>query len=122
MSWGLELFFKISQIFFLVYLLIYASYLFLSVAIGAWRLYHLDKMHDIHNETADAVERIVPWLIENGYKILTVSQLYDYYEEDLSLHMGHAYAGDPESAPADSDASDSSEDPEKKDAEEDTED
>lgn len=50
MSWGLELFFKISQIFFLVYLLIYASYLFLSVAIGAWRLYHLDKMHDIHNE------------------------------------------------------------------------
>lgn len=79
-------------------------------------------MHDIHNETADAVERIVPWLIENGYKILTVSQLYDYYEEDLSLHMGHAYAGDPESAPADSDASDSSEDPEEKDAEEDTED
>ncbi len=41
---------KAAQIFFLFYLLIYASYLFLSVALGAWRLYHLDKMRNIRNE------------------------------------------------------------------------
>lgn len=29
------------EVFFLLYLLLYASYLFLSVAMGAWRLYHL---------------------------------------------------------------------------------
>lgn len=41
---------KFSAWFFLIYLLIYASYLFLSVAVGAGRLYHLDKMRSIHNE------------------------------------------------------------------------
>ncbi|MDD6212804.1 MAG: polysaccharide deacetylase family protein [Clostridiales bacterium] len=49
-------------------------------------------MHDIHSETADAVEEIVPWLIKNGYELLTVSELYDYYEADLSLHKGHGSA------------------------------
>ncbi len=41
---------KWTSIFFLLYLLVYASYLFLSVAVGAWRLYHLDKMRRIKNE------------------------------------------------------------------------
>lgn len=38
------------EVFFLLYLLLYASYLFLSVAFGAWRLYHLDRMRTIKNE------------------------------------------------------------------------
>ena len=32
-------------------------------------------MHDIHAPTAEAVEKIVPWLIKNDYDILTVSEL-----------------------------------------------
>lgn len=32
-------------------------------------------MHDIYPSTADAVEKIVPALIENGYQIVTVSEL-----------------------------------------------
>lgn len=38
------------SLFFLLYLIIYASYLFLSVTVGAWRLYSLDKMRRIKNE------------------------------------------------------------------------
>lgn len=38
------------EAFFLLYLLLYASYLFLSVAVGAWRLYHLDRMRTVKNE------------------------------------------------------------------------
>lgn len=44
------LFLKGVGVFFLLYLLFYASYLFLSVALGAWRLYHMDKMRRIKNE------------------------------------------------------------------------
>ena len=32
-------------------------------------------MHDIHSPTADAVERIVPALIERGYQLVTVSEM-----------------------------------------------
>jgi cellulose synthase/poly-beta-1,6-N-acetylglucosamine synthase-like glycosyltransferase len=46
----IEVILKAAAVFFLIYLLLYASYLFLSVAVGAWRLYHLDKMRSIKNE------------------------------------------------------------------------
>lgn len=45
-----NLFLKGVGVFFLLYLLLYASYLFLSVALGAWRLYHHDQMLRIKNE------------------------------------------------------------------------
>ena len=32
-------------------------------------------MHDIHPETAEAVKKIVPWLSEQGYDMLTVTEL-----------------------------------------------
>lgn len=35
-------------------------------------------MHSIHEPTAEATERIVPWLIENGYQTVTVSELIKY--------------------------------------------
>ncbi len=38
------------SVFFLIYLLIYASYLFASVTVGAFRLYKLEKMAQIKNE------------------------------------------------------------------------
>ncbi len=41
---------RVVETFFLLYLLLYASYLFLSVAMGAWRLYRLDRMRTIKNE------------------------------------------------------------------------
>ena len=50
MSEAVILFLKGVGIFFLLYLLFYASYLFLSVALGAWRLYHLERMRRIKNE------------------------------------------------------------------------
>ena len=40
----------IMEVFFLLYLLFYASYLLLSVAIRAWRLYQVDRMRTIKNE------------------------------------------------------------------------
>lgn len=50
MSTSISRFLDVIGMFFLVYLLLYASYLFLSVTVGAWRLYHLDRMRRIKNE------------------------------------------------------------------------
>jgi len=35
-------------------------------------------MHSIHKETAEATEKIVPWLLKNGYQIVTVTELIKY--------------------------------------------
>ena len=32
-------------------------------------------MHDLYKSTAEAVEKILPWLIEQGYQVVTVSEL-----------------------------------------------
>ena len=50
-------------------------------------------MHDIHAETIAAAKRVIPQLIEQGYKLVTVSELYDYYNEPLKLHVNHTYSG-----------------------------
>ena len=50
MTKAVSLFLDGVGIFFLTYLVIYASYLFLSVAMGAWNLYKRDKMLLIKNE------------------------------------------------------------------------
>ena len=34
-------------------------------------------MHSIYKETAEAVEELVPWLIEEGYQLVTVSELIE---------------------------------------------
>lgn len=46
-------------------------------------------MHDIHEETAEAIKEVVPWLQQQGYDILTVSELAARNEKKLS--NGHAY-------------------------------
>ena len=50
-------------------------------------------MHDIHAETIAAAKRVIPQLVEKGYKLVTVSELYEYYNEPLKLHVNHTYSG-----------------------------
>lgn len=48
-------------------------------------------MHDIHPTTAEALKAVLPWLIENDYDILTVSELAA--RKGAPLHNGKAYGG-----------------------------
>lgn len=47
---GMEGILQIIAVFFIIYLLIYATYLFLAVSLGAVRLYQRDRMLKIRNE------------------------------------------------------------------------
>ena len=38
----------------------------------------VNKLHDIHRTTALAMERVIPSLIEQGFHLVTVSELLDY--------------------------------------------
>lgn len=40
-------------------------------------------MHDIYNFTADLCELIIPGLIEKGFKLVTVSEMYEAYGTEL---------------------------------------
>lgn len=40
-------------------------------------------MHDVYSETVEAVKKVVPYLIEKGYKITTVSELAKYNNIEL---------------------------------------
>lgn len=46
----LEYVLKFVNIFFLLYLMVYATYLLGSVVTGAWKLYYTNKMRRIKNE------------------------------------------------------------------------
>ena len=46
-------------------------------------------MHDIHAPTAEAVEKIVPWLLKNDYDVLTVSELMK--RKGIRLKNGKVY-------------------------------
>lgn len=45
-----ERFMEVIGVFYVIYLLVYTSYLFLSVTIGAWHLYQRDQMIRLRNE------------------------------------------------------------------------
>ena len=45
--------------------------------------------HQHYNTTADGVAKVVPALIEKGYTIVTVSELYRIYGKELQPH--HVY-------------------------------
>lgn len=47
-------------------------------------------MHDIHAPTAEAVEKIVPWLLKNDYDLLTVSELME--RKGIRMKNGTVYA------------------------------
>ena len=46
-------------------------------------------VHDIHGSTAEAMKDVIPWLQENGYDILTVSELME--RKKVKLKNGVAY-------------------------------
>ena len=47
-------------------------------------------MHSLYDSTAKATAEIVPWLIEQGYELVTVSELIKYKYEDV-LQSGKYY-------------------------------
>lgn len=59
-------------IFFLIYLILYASYLFFSVTVGAWKLYQRDRMQRIRNE------------LKHDYYV-PVSVLVPAYNEEVTI-------------------------------------
>lgn len=54
-------------------------------------------MHDIHPETAEASTRIIPDLIEQGYQLVTVSELMYYrgFPEEDSMLLYNVHPTDP---------------------------
>lgn len=46
-------------------------------------------MHDIHPSTAEAIKKVIPWLIEQDYDILTVSELMK--RKGIAMKNGKAY-------------------------------
>lgn len=46
-------------------------------------------MHDLYEETADAVEVIVPRLLNQGYQLVTVSEMME--AKGIKLKPGHTY-------------------------------
>ncbi len=48
-------------------------------------------MHDLYSSTAQATQTIVPWLIKNGYQVVTVSEMYAV--KGITLKNGTVYYG-----------------------------
>ena len=46
-------------------------------------------MHDTYSSTAEAVEQVVPKLLDQGYQLVTVSELFELYGKQLEPH--HQY-------------------------------
>ncbi len=46
-------------------------------------------MHDLYGSTGDATEQIVPWLIKNGYQLVTVSELMAV--KGINVQKGQLY-------------------------------
>ena len=46
-------------------------------------------MHDIHKTTADACELVIPWHIEQGYQVVSVSELFQ--ARGIELKPGNIY-------------------------------
>ena len=44
-------------------------------------------LHDTHTSTAEAVETVIPKLLEQGYQLVTVSELFALYDRPLEPHI-----------------------------------
>ncbi len=49
-------------------------------------------MHSLYKSTVDATKELVPYLIKNGYQLVTVSELYQY-RHNQKLEIGKYYNG-----------------------------
>lgn len=47
-------------------------------------------MHDIYRATANSLEIIIPKLLNDGYQLVTISELF--YYRDINLENGHIYS------------------------------
>lgn len=61
----------------------------ISEVIGKVKDGDIVLMHDIHDATADAIEYLVPALVEEGYQLVTVSEMFS--AKGLELTGGFAY-------------------------------
>jgi len=68
----LHSFLKGVSIFYLIYLLCYASYLFLSVVVGAWQLYQKERRNQVRNE------------LKHNYYV-PISILVPAYNEEVTI-------------------------------------
>ena len=46
-------------------------------------------MHDLYSSTAEAVKKVVPWLVEQGYQICSVSEMFE--ARGVTLENGKVY-------------------------------
>jgi peptidoglycan/xylan/chitin deacetylase (PgdA/CDA1 family) len=46
-------------------------------------------MHDLYDSTAEATEQIVPWLVAEGYQIVTVSEMMAV--KGITMQPGEIY-------------------------------
>ena len=47
-------------------------------------------MHDIHPESCEAAKKIIPWLLEHDYDVLSVSELME--RNGIDMKNGKVYA------------------------------
>ena len=103
-------------IFYMVYILIYTSYLFLSVIIGAWQLYERDRMVKLSNELKHnyylPISIIVPAyneevtivdsvksLLELNYKLYEIIVIDDGSKDNMVTKLIEAFNLEPISRP-----------------------
>ena len=49
-------------------------------------------MHSTYKETAEATEQLVPWLINEGYQLVTIKELLEYkYGENIKTNKIYDY-------------------------------
>ena len=46
-------------------------------------------MHDIHAPTAESLKTVIPWLLDNGYDVVTVSELMK--RKGIKMKKGKVY-------------------------------
>ena len=50
-------------------------------------------MHDIHDSTIEAAETLIPWLVEQGYQLVTVTELITlYYGDQVEPNRIYGYS------------------------------
>lgn len=87
MNKSIELFLEGVGVFYLIYLLLYTTYLFISVLIGAWQLYKKDQMTMIKNQLKHQyyvpISLLVPAYNE---EVTIVDSIHSLLELDYRLY------------------------------------
>ena len=46
-------------------------------------------MHDIHSSTVDAALQLIPWLVDQGYQLVTVTEMAE--ARGITMQAGETY-------------------------------